>query len=43
VAHDRDLCPRLIEALQEHMREQEEAEKDLEDQAAAYEELATPQ
>jgi hypothetical protein len=32
--YDRDLCPRLIEALQEHMKSEMEEERDLEDQAA---------
>jgi hypothetical protein len=36
--YDRDMYPKLIEALQDHMREQEEAERELEDQAA-YERL----
>jgi hypothetical protein len=36
--YDRDLCPKLIEALQEHMRSEEEEERDLEDKAA-YERL----
>ena len=36
--YDRDLCPKLIEALQHHMREQQTEERDLEDQAA-YEKL----
>jgi hypothetical protein len=36
--YDRELCPKLIEALQEHMRSEEEEERDLEDKAA-YERL----
>ena len=36
--YDRDLCPKLIAALQEYIREQETEERDLEDQAA-YEKL----
>ncbi len=31
--YDRDLCPKLIEALQAHVRDALEAERDLEDQA----------
>jgi hypothetical protein len=37
--YDRDLCPKLIEALQEHMRSEEETERALEDEAA-YERLS---
>ena len=36
--YDRDLCPKLIEALQDHMREQEAEERDVEHQGA-YEKL----
>lgn len=36
--YDRDLCPKLFEALQGYMREQEAEERSLEDQAA-YEKL----
>jgi hypothetical protein len=36
--YDRDLCPKLIEALQVHMRGEQETERALEDQAA-YEEI----
>jgi ParB-like nuclease family protein len=36
--YDRDMYPALIEALQKHMREQQDEERDLEDRAA-YEEL----
>jgi hypothetical protein len=36
--YDRDLCPKLIAALQAYMRNEEEEERDLGDQAA-YEKL----
>lgn len=36
--YDRDLCPKLVEALQDYIREQETEERNLEDQAA-YEKL----
>ncbi|MEA2887939.1 MAG: hypothetical protein QOD11_2299, partial [Bradyrhizobium sp.] len=36
--YDRDMYPKLIEALQGYLREQQETERDLEDQAA-YEKI----
>jgi uncharacterized protein YecA (UPF0149 family) len=32
--YDRDLCPKLVDALQAHMRQQDEAEQAAEDEAA---------
>jgi hypothetical protein len=37
--YDRDMCPKLIEALQAHMRSEVETERDLEDQVA-YEKIS---